>query len=314
MRKIKTIAIQMNHVSSINIDTDATFAIGLEAQTRGYQLFHYTPDQLFMRNNKIYAHAEPMILRDIKDNHYELGEAEIIDLSKIDVVLIRQDPPFNMAYITCTYLLERLHPQTLVLNNPFWIRNSPEKLFVFEFSDLMPPTLISRNIDEIMKFRVEIGDIILKPLYGNGGHGVLYLSKEDRNFASLTELMLTISQEPFIVQAYLPQIHEGDTRILLLDGEPVGAINRVHAEHDNRSNIHAGGRAEPKEITSQEQEICRRIGASLRERGLFFTGIDVIGGYLTEINVTSPTCIREVQKFGGNDIASLFWNSVENKL
>ena len=313
MAKIKNVAVQMDHVSTINITGDSTFALGLEAQARGYNLFHYTPDRLTMRDGKIYASVEPMTLRDVKGDHYTLGGPERVDLSTMDVVLLRQDPPFDMSYITSTHLLERIHPKTLVVNDPAWVRNSPEKIFVTEFADLMPKTLITKDPGEIARFRAEMGDIILKPLYGNGGAGVFHSSRDDRNFSSLLEMFGQLFREPYIAQQYLPDVRKGDKRIILIDGEPVGAINRVPAEHDARSNMHVGGRAEPTDITDREREICARIGPALRERGFIFVGIDVIGDYMTEINVTSPTGIREVKKFGGADIAALFWDAVERK-
>ncbi|MFM2277811.1 MAG: glutathione synthetase [Pseudomonadota bacterium] len=313
MARIKNVAIQMDHVSTINITGDSTFAMGLEAQARGYRLFHYTPNQLSMRDGEIYAQAEVMELRDVKGDHFTLAPAERINLADMDVVLLRQDPPFDMAYITSTHLLERVHPKTLVVNDPNWVRNSPEKIFVTEFADLMPKTLITRDVSEIARFRAEMGDIILKPLYGNGGAGVFHSSRDDRNFSSLLEMFGQLFREPYIAQQYLPAVRKGDKRIILIDGEPVGAINRVPAETDSRSNMHVGGRAEHTELTDREREICARIGPSLRERGFILVGIDVIGDYMTEINVTSPTGIREVKKFGGADIASLFWDAVEKK-
>jgi glutathione synthase len=313
MAKIKNVAVQMDHVSGINIAGDSTFAMSLEAQARGYKLFHYTPDRLSFRDDKLYAAVEPMVLRDVKGDHYELGAPERIDLSTMDVVLLRQDPPFDMSYITSTHLLERIHPKTLVVNDPAWVRNSPEKIFVTEFSDLMPKTLITKDPGEIRRFRDEMGDIILKPLYGNGGAGVFHSTKDDRNLSSLLEMFGQLFREPFIAQQYLPDVRKGDKRIILVDGEFAGAINRVPAEHDSRSNMHVGGRAEPTELTAREKEICGRIGPALRERGFLLVGIDVIGDYMTEINVTSPTGIREVKKFGGVDIASLLWEAIERK-
>lgn len=313
MAKIRNVAVQMDHVSSINIAGDSTFAMSLEAQERGYKLFHYTPDKLSLRDGKVYATVEPMELRDTKGDHFTLGEPERIDLSTMDVVLLRQDPPFDMAYITSTHILERIHPKTLVVNDPAWVRNSPEKIFVTEFPDLMPATLITRDAAEIRAFREEMGDIIIKPLYGNGGAGVFHLKKDDRNLSSLLETFGQMFREPFIAQQYLPDVRKGDKRIILIDGEPVGAINRVPAEHDSRSNMHVGGRAEGSELTNREHEICSRIGPALKERGFLLVGIDVIGGYLTEINVTSPTGIREVKRFSGTDISGLLWNAIETK-
>ncbi|MBP1851392.1 glutathione synthase [Rhizobium halophytocola] len=313
MSKITRVAVQMDHVSTINIAGDSTFAMSLEAQDRGYELYHYTPDRLSMRDGKIFATVEKMTLRDEKGSHFTLGQAERVDLSSMDVILLRQDPPFDMAYITATHLLERLHPKTLVVNDPAWVRNSPEKIFVTEFADLMPPTLITRDRAEIARFREEQGDIILKPLYGNGGAGVFHSTRDDRNFTSLMEMFEQLFREPFIAQGYLPAVRKGDKRIILVDGEPVGAINRVPAETDSRSNMHVGGRAEATELTAREREICARIGPSLKERGFLLVGIDVIGDYMTEINVTSPTGIREVKKFGGADIAALLWDAIERK-
>ncbi|KQV10468.1 glutathione synthetase [Rhizobium sp. Root1203] len=313
MAKIKNVAVQMDHVAGINIAGDSTFAMSLEAQSRGYQLYHYTPDRLSFRDGNLYATVEPMILRDVKGDHFELGAPERVDLSTMDVILLRQDPPFDMAYITSTHLLERIHPKTLVVNDPAWVRNSPEKIFVTEFADLMPKTLITRDAAEIRRFRDEMGDIILKPLYGNGGAGVFHSTKDDRNLSSLLEMFGQLFREPFIAQQYLPDVRKGDKRILLVDGEPVGAINRVPAEHDSRSNMHVGGRAEATELTAREKEICARIGPALRERGFLLVGIDVIGDFMTEINVTSPTGIREVRKFGGADIAGLLWDAIERK-
>ena len=305
------IAVQMDHVSTINISGDTTFALSLEAQRRGHRLFHYTPDRLSMRDGKVFARVEEMTVRDEQGNHFILGAPVRTDLSEMDVVHLRQDPPFDMNYITTTHILERIHPKTLVVNDPAWVRNSPEKIFVTEFPDLMPETMITRDAAEVAAFRKQHGDIIIKPLYGNGGAGVFHLHDADRNLASLLEMFGQMFREPFIVQRYLKEVRAGDKRIILIEGEPVGAINRVPAEHDSRSNMHVGGRAEKTELTEREREICARIGPSLRERGFVLVGIDVIGDYLTEINVTSPTGVREVKKFGGADIAALFWDAVE---
>ena len=308
------VAVQMDHVSSIQIEGDSTFAMCLEAQQRGHEIFHYTPSQLSLRNGKVVATVERMTLRDVTGDHFSLAPQERIDLSDMDVVLLRQDPPFDMSYITSTHLLERIHPQTLVVNDPAWVRNSPEKIFVTEFPDLMPETLITSDPDEITRFRAEMGDIIIKPLYGNGGAGVFHLRVDDRNLTSLLEMFEQLFREPLIAQRYLPAVRQGDKRIILIDGEPVGAINRVPAETDARSNMHVGGRAEPVDLTEREREICACIGPSLRERGFLLVGIDVIGDVMTEINVTSPTGIREVKNFGGNDIAALLWEAIEAKL
>ncbi len=307
------VAVQMDHIGTVNITGDTTFALSLEAQRRGHELFHYTPDRLSMRDGVVSARVEKMELRDVKGDHYTLGEPVRRDLSEMDVVLLRQDPPFDMNYITTTHLLERSHPKTLVVNDPAWVRNSPEKIFVTEFPDLMPETLITKDPQEVMDFRREFGDIILKPLYGNGGAGVFHLADGDRNLSSLLEMFGQMFREPFIAQRYLKDVRAGDKRIILIDGEPVGAINRVPSETDARSNMHVGGRAEPTKLTAREREICDRIGPSLKERGFILVGIDVIGDYMTEINVTSPTGVREIQRFDGTDIASLFWDAVEAK-
>ncbi len=307
------IAVQMDHISTINITGDTTFALCLEAQARGHELYHYTPDRLSMRDGVVTARLEKLEVRDVKGDHYTLGEPERCDLSEMDVVLLRQDPPFDMNYITTTHLLERIHPKTLVVNDPAWVRNSPEKIFVTEFPDLMPETLITKDIQEVLEFRKQYGDIIIKPLYGNGGAGVFHLTTDDRNLTSLLEMFEQMYREPFIAQRYLKDVRAGDKRIILIDGEPVGAINRVPAESDARSNMHVGGRAEATELTAREKEICARIGPSLKERGFILVGIDVIGDYMTEINVTSPTGLREIKRFGGADVAALFWDAVEAK-
>ncbi|WP_454623011.1 glutathione synthase [Brucella anthropi] len=307
------VAVQMDHISTVNIAGDTTFALSLEAQKRGHELYHYTPDRLSMRDGVVSARLEKMEVRDVKGDHYTLGEPIRRDLSEMDVVLLRQDPPFDMNYITTTHLLERIHPKTLIVNDPAWVRNSPEKIFVTEFPDLMPETLITKDPQEVMDFRREFGDIILKPLYGNGGAGVFHLADGDRNLTSLLEMFGQLFKEPFIAQRYLKDVRAGDKRIILIDGEPVGAINRVPSETDARSNMHVGGRAEQSKLTPREREICERIGPSLKERGFILVGIDVIGDYMTEINVTSPTGIREIQRFDGTNIAALFWDAVEAK-
>lgn len=306
-----SIAIQMDHIASINISGDTTFALALEAQKRGHELWHYTPSSLTQLGNQAFARMEKLSVRDTAGDHFTLAEPVRRNLAELDVVLLRQDPPFDMNYITTTHILDLVHPATLVVNDPSWVRNSPEKLFVTEFPDLMPETLITRDPAEVDAFRKEFGDIIVKPLYGNGGAGVFHLQQGDRNLASLLELFTQMFREPFIVQRYLKEVRGGDKRILLIEGEPVGAINRVPAEHDSRSNMHVGGRAEATGITEREREICARIGPALRERGQILVGIDVIGDYLTEINVTSPTGVREVKRFGGADVAALFWDAVE---
>lgn len=307
------VAVQMDHVSGITIKGDSTFALCLEAERRGHQLFHYTPDRLSLRDGRATARVETLNLVEEQGRHFVLGPQEKVDLSDMDVVLLRQDPPFDMNYITSTHILERIHPKSLVVNDPAWVRNMPEKIFVTEFADLMPETIITKDPQEVAAFRAEFGEIVMKPLYGNGGAGVFHLTKEDRNLSSFMETFALLFREPFIVQRYLKDVRKGDKRVILIDGEPVGAINRVPSETDARSNMHVGGRAEATELTEREREICARIGPALKERGQLFVGIDVIGDYLTEINVTSPTGIREVKRFGGADIAALYWDAVEAK-
>jgi glutathione synthase len=274
-------------------------------------LFHLTPDRLSLRDGRVEALVEPVTVRDVIDHHFELGEGKVTDLSTMDVVLLRQDPPFDMAYISSTHLLERIHPKTLVVNDPVSVRNAPEKIFVTEVPDLMPPTLISRDRDAIRRFRKEHGDIIIKPLYGNGGAGVFRLAEGDQNLSALLEIFEAAYPEPSVIQRYLPEVRRGDKRIILVEGEAVGAINRVPAADETRSNMHVGGKAEPCEFTARDIEICKRIGPELKARGLVLVGIDVIGDWLTEINVTSPTGIREVARFGGADIAALTWDAIE---
>jgi glutathione synthase len=309
-----TVAVQMDHISGITITGDSTFALMLEAERRGHTLYHYTPDRLALRDGRVEARVEPVRVRDIKGEHFTFGSPETADLSGMDVVLLRQDPPFDMAYITTTHILERIHPATLVVNDPAHVRNAPEKIFVTEFPELMPATLITRDPEEIRQFRKEHGDIIIKPLYGNGGAGVFRISEGDQNLASLLEIFASAFREPHVIQRYIPAVRKGDKRIILIDGVAVGAINRVPAEGESRSNMHVGGRPEATEMTPREREICERIGPELKRRGFLFVGIDVIGDYLTEINVTSPTGIREVKRFGGADIAALFWDAVEEKV
>jgi glutathione synthase len=308
------VAVQMDPIQLIDIDGDSTFALMLEAQRRGHQLFHYQVKSLALRNGVLSARGEAVRLRDEKGNHATLGSPERIDLASQDVVLMRQDPPFDMGYITATHLLEHIHPQTLVVNDPKEVRNAPEKLYVLGYRDFMPETLITQDAAEIDAFRREHGDIILKPLYGNGGAGVFRTSKNDQNFSSLLELFATAFKEPWIAQRYLPDVRKGDKRIILVDGKVAGAINRVPAEHDNRSNMHVGGVAQPTKLTRREHEICEAIGPDLKKRGLIFTGIDVIGDWMTEINVTSPTGIRQVKRFGGADIAVQIWDAIEARL
>lgn len=305
------VAVQMDPIANIAIGGDSTFAMLLEAQARGHEIFYYTPDQLSMRNGVVRARGWPLTVREESGNHFSLGSPQTVDLGEMDVVLLRQDPPFDMAYVTTTHLLERIHPRTLVVNAPESVRNAPEKLFVTQFLDFMPPTLITRSLDDFRQFRAEYGDVIVKPLYGNGGTAVFRLTPEDTNAGSLIELFQNVFREPFIVQQYVPAVRKGDKRIILVDGKVAGAINRVPPPGETRSNMHVGGRPEPTQLTSREIEICDAIGPELSRLGLIFAGIDVIGDYLTEINVTSPTGIREVKRFGGPDIASLIWDVIE---
>jgi glutathione synthase len=308
-----TVAIQMDPIERIAIAADSTFALALEAQARGHKLFYYGPRELTFRDGKVTAPVRPLTVRAVKGDHFALGEPLRYDLSQADVVLLRQDPPFDMAYISTTHLLERLQPGTLVVNDPKEVRNAPEKLFVTLFKALMPPTLITSDPAEIRSFRAEHKDIILKPLYGNGGAGVFRVKPDDENLGSLLEMFTAFYREPIMVQRYLPEVRKGDKRIILVDGEFAGAINRVPAQGEARSNMHVGGRPEPIEASARDLEICRAIGPELRARGLVFAGIDVIGDYLTEINVTSPTGIQEVKRFGGPDGAALIWDAIEKK-
>lgn len=309
-----TVAVQMDPIQRIKITGDSTFAMLLEAQRRGHRLLHYTPDRLTMRDGAITAMAEVIEVRDVEGDHVSLSEPERVDLSSVDVVLLRQDPPFDMAYITTTHLLERIHPHTLVVNDPAHVRNAPEKLFVTEFPHLMPPTLISRDKGEIEEFRREHGDVVMKPLYGNGGAAVFKVGREDPNFGSLYDLFAVTFREPWVIQRFLPKITEGDKRIILIDGEAAGAINRVPAANDIRSNMVRGGAAKPTELSEREREICETIGPHLKRMGQIFVGIDVIDGNLTEINVTSPTGLRAIKRLGGPDITVTLWDAIESKI
>jgi glutathione synthase len=308
-----TVAIQMDPIEKIDIAGDSTFALALEAQARGHGLLYYGPRDLTFREGKVTARVKPLNVRAVKGDHFALGEGFVYDLSAADVVLMRQDPPFDMAYISASHILERIHPKTLVVNDPREVRNAPEKLFVTEFEDFIPPTLITSDRDEIRAFRDHHREVILKPLYGNGGTGVFRIGPEDENLGSLLEMFTQFYREPVIVQRYLPEVRQGDKRIILVDGEFAGAINRVPAKGEARSNMHVGGKPEKTQLTQREREICAAIGPELKRRGLIFTGIDVIGGYMTEINVTSPTGIQEVKRFGGQDIAKLVWDAIEAK-
>lgn len=304
-------AIQMDPISGIDIAGDSSFALLLEAQARGHEIFYFEPNALAAQDGKLFARGQTLTVRDEPGNHFTLSDARREDLGSMDVLHMRQDPPFDMNYITATHLLEQIHPKTLVVNNPAEVRNAPEKIFILDFPQFMPPTLITKDPDEIKAFRREHGDIILKPLYGNGGAGVFRLPEDDQNLNSLLEMFESAFREAFIAQKYLPDVRKGDKRIILVDGVAAGAINRVPAEGESRSNMHVGGRAEPIGMTKREHEICEVLGPELKKRGLIFVGIDVIGDYLTEINVTSPTGIREVKKFGGEDIAALVWDAIE---
>ena len=306
-----SIALQMDPIGSIDITGDTTFALALEAQARGHALWYYTPDSLSLTEGRVEAVGQTLTLRDMAGDHFTAGAPERRPLDGFDVILMRQDPPFDMAYITLTHLLEMLPPSTMVVNNPAEVRNAPEKLLVTMFSDLMPPTLISRDTDAIRAFRDRHQDIIVKPLFGNGGAGVFRLTPEDQNLNALLEMFLAVSREPVMVQRYLPEVRQGDKRVILVDGEPVGAVNRVPSADEARSNLHVGGTAEVTELTARDREICAAIGPELRRRGLLFVGIDVIGDYLTEINVTSPTGIREIQRLSGTNIAALTWDAIE---
>ena len=285
----------------------------LEAQRRAHSLCYYTPDRLALRDGKVFASVRPLGVRDTAGDHFTLGEPRLTDLSTFDVILLRQDPPFDLAYISTTHILDRIHPRTLVVNDPAQVRNAPEKIFVTEFPDLMPPTLITRDLEAIKAFRAEQGDIVMKPLYGKGGEAVFRLAREDINFGSLYDLFATMFREPWVVQKFLPAVKDGDKRIILVDGEFAGAVNRVPAPDDLRSNMVRGGVPKATDLSEREREICDRLGPSLREKGLLFVGIDVIDGFLTEINVTSPTGIRAVKNLGGPDIAALIWDKIEEK-
>jgi glutathione synthase len=305
------IAFQMDPIGPIDIAADSTFRLMIEAQERGHELFYYTPDALAYEEGRITARGWPLEVQRVAGDHYRPGENQAVDLADFDVVWLRQDPPFDMHYITTTHLLERLSPATLVVNDPFWVRNFPEKLLILNFPDLMPPTTIARDLATIRAFRARHGDVILKPLYGNGGAGVFHLPESDRNLASLHEMFTGFSREPLIAQKYLPDVSRGDKRVILVDGAPIGAINRVPAEGETRSNMHVGGRPEKIGLTDRDREICARIGPLLREKGQIFVGIDVIGDYLTEINVTSPTGLQELERFDGTNGAGLIWDAIE---
>ena len=307
------VAVQMDPIARINIRGDSTFALLLEAQKRGHALSYYTPDKLSLKGEEVVAPVQVLTVRDDVGDHFTLGEPRREPLAQYDVILLRQDPPFDLAYITSTHLLERLHPKTLVVNDPASVRNAPEKIFVMDFPQLMPPTLISRDLDEINAFRDEHGAVVMKPLHGHGGAAVFRVMPQDMNFGSLFDMFSVTFKEPWVIQRFLPEVKQGDKRIILVDGEFAGAVNRVPAADDLRSNMVRGGAAKATDLTPREREICARLAPALRERGLLFVGIDVIDGHLTEINVTSPTGIRAIARLGGPDVAAQIWDAIENK-
>ena len=306
-----SVAVQMDPVEGINIETDTTFLLMLEAQTRGHGLWVYTPERMWLDEGRVFARGQPLNLRAVKGSHHTVGDWEVREMSEFDVVLMRQDPPFDMAYITATHFLERIHPTTLVVNNPAEVRNAPEKLFVTEFEGVQPPTMVAWDAAAIADFQARHGDMVLKPLYGGAGSGVVRLKEGDPNLDALLELHTLIGREPVVCQKFIPAVSKGDKRILLVDGEPIGAINRIPAAGQVRSNLAKGGRAEAVELTKRDEELCRIIGPELKRRGLLFVGIDVIGDYLTEINVTSPTGAQQLKNFGGADAATALWDRIE---
>jgi len=305
------IAVQMDPMHGIDITGDSTFALMLEAQSRGHALWHYEVAHMWLDGATLKARVQPVTVKPEAGAHYTFGPEKTVHLAEMDVVLMRQDPPFDMAYITATHLLEHIHPKTLVVNNPAAVRNAPEKLLVTHFPELMPPTLIAWDRGAIREFRARHGDIIVKPLFGNGGIGVFRIKPDDENLGSLLDMFFAASREPLMIQRYEPAVRAGDKRIILIDGEPLGALNRVPAAGDSRSNMHAGGRPEPTTLTARELEICAAIGPTLKREGLLFTGIDVIGNYLTEINVTSPTGLQQIARFDGTNLAGAIWDKIE---
>lgn len=308
-----SVAVQMDPIERINIRGDSTFAMLLEAQARGHSIGYYTTDKLALVENKVFSTVQPLTVKDELGNHFKLGEPKRVEMESFDVVLMRQDPPFDLNYITSTHLLERIHPKTLVVNDPAQVRNAPEKVFVTHFPQLMPPTLITRDLNEIKAFRSKHSDIVMKPLYGHGGGAVFRLTKDDLNFGSLYDMFAVTFREPWVIQKFLPEVKHGDKRILLVDGVYAGAVNRVPAADDLRSNMVRGGTPKDTELSPREKEICETIGPALRERGMILVGIDVIDGWLTEINVTSPTGIRAVKNLGGPDVAANVWDVIEKK-
>jgi len=306
-----TVAIQMDPMESVDIDADSTFTLALEASRRGHTLYHYQPQDLAFAEGRVLARGRPLSVRRKAGDFYTLGVAETLDLAAFDIVLMRQDPPFDMAYITATHILEHIHPSTLVVNDPAHVRNAPEKLFVTHFPEFMPPTLITSDRARIAEFRARHGDIILKPLFGNGGAGVFHVTPADENLNALLEQFAQFYREPIIVQGYVHAVRQGDKRIILIDGKAAGAVNRVPPKGEARANMHVGAIIEKTELTGREQDICAAIGPALSERGLLFVGIDVIGGYLTEINVTSPTGIQEIDRFDGTSLETCIWDAIE---
>ena len=308
------IAFQMDPIEDVDINADSTFRLAEEAQNRGHDLYFYTPNDLTFNRGKVAAKVRSINLKRKIGDHVDFGPVELLELSEFGVIWLRQDPPFDMGYITNTHLLDLVAKETLIVNNPFWVRNLPEKLLVLEFPNLIPDTVISRDLEEIKEFKREFKDIIVKPLYGNGGAGVFRLKEDDRNLTSLHEFFSNLSSEPLIAQAFLPDVKNGDKRIILVDGSPVGAINRVPKAGEIRSNMHVGGKAEPAKLSQRDREICRAIGPTLKSKGQVFVGIDIIGDYLTEINVTSPTGIQELERFDNVNIAEMIWQAIEEKL
>jgi glutathione synthase len=310
------VAVQMDPLGSINIEGDSTFAIMLGAQARGHRLYHYAPEALSWADGRLWTMANPVTVRRVAGDHYSFGEPEILDLGRdTDVVLMRQDPPFDLGYITATHLLERIQGQTLVVNDPAAVRNAPEKIWVLDFARFMPPTVITRSLGVARKFLAEHGEIVVKPLHGFAGGSVFRVGSDGANLASLIELFNTAYREPHVVQAFLPSVAEGDKRIVFVDGEVAGAVNRIPGEGEIRSNLAVGGKAAKTGLTAREEEICAALGPELKRRGLLFVGIDVIGGeWLTEINVTSPTGIVAIDSFNGTDTPALIWDAIEAKL
>lgn len=314
----KKIAIQMDPLETIQIDGDSSFVMGLEAQRRGYELFHYHPKDMSQKGSTVSARMQPVRFQRVMGNHYQAEAAQTVALTEMDVILLRQDPPFDMSYITTTHMLDLVHPDTLVVNNPTAVRNKPEKIYATEFPDLMPPTLISLDRAEIDDFRAEHQDIIIKPLFGNGGSGIFHLSPTDENLSVVLEMFATQSRDPLMIQRYLPEVKQGDKRIILADGKPIGAVSRMPADGEARANFHAGGSALATDLTVREQEICEAIGPSLQKNGLIFVGIDVIGDYMTEINVTSPTGLQEINGLnelqGNHTLEAQLWDAIESYL